>query len=63
MVDEQSIDLTNTLAKVLLKIKKQPSDQKIQNTRLAGYKTAKKYNFEQTQKAVIQTWQQLCVVT
>ena len=63
VIDEQSIDLTNTLATVLLKIQKQSSDPKLQKTRLEGYKTAQLYTQKRTEDAVVQTWQQLMGVS
>ena len=57
--DEQSIELTNTLARVLSKIKKNPTDAKIEKVRQEGYTTAKKYNWEQTHTMLLQAWNTL----
>ena len=55
----ESIDLTNTLARVLLKIQQNPKDKKIEDVRKEGYKTAQKYNRNRTEELLLQTWQHL----
>ena len=57
--DEQSIELTNTLARVLLMYKKNPQDAKLMKVRNEGYKTAQKYNKDRTNTMLLQAWKKL----